>query len=230
MPGKFSPRSLCYGHACFPFLCRTVSFGLIFFVFAACACALEKVKGLHCCKLPCMKLSFSLTPLQHGRRSKRMDKLRRSFRDSFRKRRDLRSGVRIPEACKPHQWQEDEASVRAVTCNFPVKVKYWRKSYSCDLSFDQIIVVSNQLDLNTHFLFFAVPGMHPSIRIPGDGRLWRSFETIEGKLFVNFSGQCSCLFRLLVFCRTDVGNLSKACCTCQAMDSESLMTKRTVWL
>ncbi|CAG0913254.1 unnamed protein product [Notodromas monacha] len=50
-----------------------------------------------------------------------MDKLRRSFRDSFRKRRDLRSGVRIPEACKPHQWQEDEASVRAGTCSFPVK-------------------------------------------------------------------------------------------------------------
>ena len=47
-----------------------------------------------------------------------MDRLRRSFRDSFRKKKD----PHIPEASKPHQWQTDEASVRAGTCTFHVKV------------------------------------------------------------------------------------------------------------
>lgn len=45
-----------------------------------------------------------------------MDKLRRSLRDSFRKKRDA------PESSKPHQWQADEESVRSGTCNFQVKV------------------------------------------------------------------------------------------------------------
>ncbi|XP_071037937.1 protein numb isoform X2 [Parasteatoda tepidariorum] len=45
-----------------------------------------------------------------------MDRLRRSLRDSFRRRKD-----HIPECSKPHQWQADEAAVRAGTCNFPVK-------------------------------------------------------------------------------------------------------------
>lgn len=34
---------------------------------------------------------------------KKMDRLRKSFRDSFRRRKD-----RVPEASKPHQWQTDE--------------------------------------------------------------------------------------------------------------------------
>lgn len=45
-----------------------------------------------------------------------MDRLRRSFRDSFRRRRD-----RVPESSKPHQWQSDEQAVRSATCSFPVK-------------------------------------------------------------------------------------------------------------
>nr|XP_037273952.1 protein numb-like isoform X2 [Rhipicephalus microplus] len=47
-----------------------------------------------------------------------MDRLRRSLRDS------LRRGARrehVPECSKPHQWQADEAAVRAGTCTFPVK-------------------------------------------------------------------------------------------------------------
>lgn len=45
-----------------------------------------------------------------------MDRLRKSFRDSFRRRKD-----RVPEASKPHMWQADEAEVRNATCVFPVK-------------------------------------------------------------------------------------------------------------
>uniref|UniRef100_A0A146MB31 Protein numb n=1 Tax=Lygus hesperus TaxID=30085 RepID=A0A146MB31_LYGHE len=47
---------------------------------------------------------------------KRMDRLRRSFRDSFRRRKE-----HVPESSKPHLWQADEASVRAGTCTFHVK-------------------------------------------------------------------------------------------------------------
>nr|XP_023020171.1 protein numb isoform X1 [Leptinotarsa decemlineata] len=56
----------------------------------------------------------------HTRRSlrspRKMDRLRRSFRDSFRKRKD-----RIPESSKPHQWQADDAAVKSGTCTFAVK-------------------------------------------------------------------------------------------------------------
>lgn len=45
-----------------------------------------------------------------------MDRLRKSFRDSFRRRKD-----RVPEASKPHQWQADESAVRSATCVFSVK-------------------------------------------------------------------------------------------------------------
>ncbi|KAG5676822.1 hypothetical protein PVAND_006629 [Polypedilum vanderplanki] len=47
---------------------------------------------------------------------KKMDRLRKSFRDSFRRRKD-----RVPEASKPHLWQTDEQEVRSATCVFPVK-------------------------------------------------------------------------------------------------------------
>ncbi|XP_072379216.1 protein numb isoform X1 [Diabrotica undecimpunctata] len=50
------------------------------------------------------------------RSPRKMDRLRRSFRDSFRKRKD-----RIPESSKPHQWQADETAVRSGTCTFAVK-------------------------------------------------------------------------------------------------------------
>ncbi|CAG9760917.1 unnamed protein product [Ceutorhynchus assimilis] len=56
----------------------------------------------------------------HTRRSlrspRKMDRLRRSFRDSFRRRKD-----RVPESSKPHQWSADEAAVRSGTCTFAVK-------------------------------------------------------------------------------------------------------------
>ncbi|XP_024083128.1 protein numb isoform X2 [Cimex lectularius] len=45
-----------------------------------------------------------------------MDRLRRSFRDSFRRRKE-----HVPESSKPHLWQADEAAVRAGTCTFQVK-------------------------------------------------------------------------------------------------------------
>ncbi|XP_065209511.1 protein numb isoform X2 [Planococcus citri] len=48
---------------------------------------------------------------------RRMDKLRRSFRDSFRRRKD----PTISEAAKPHLWQSDEKDVRSGTCSFHVK-------------------------------------------------------------------------------------------------------------
>uniref|UniRef100_A0A336LAS9 CSON007795 protein n=1 Tax=Culicoides sonorensis TaxID=179676 RepID=A0A336LAS9_CULSO len=47
---------------------------------------------------------------------RKMDRLRKSFRDSFRRRKD-----RVPEAAKPHQWQADEQAVRSATCTFSVK-------------------------------------------------------------------------------------------------------------
>ncbi|KAL3268394.1 hypothetical protein HHI36_007510 [Cryptolaemus montrouzieri] len=50
------------------------------------------------------------------RSPRKMDRLRRSFRDSFRRRKE-----RVPEASKPHQWQADESAVRQGTCTFPVK-------------------------------------------------------------------------------------------------------------
>ncbi|CAG7836583.1 unnamed protein product [Allacma fusca] len=45
----------------------------------------------------------------------RMDRLRRSLRDSFRRKREA------PESSKPHQWQADEEAVRSGTCSFHVK-------------------------------------------------------------------------------------------------------------
>ncbi|XP_044021376.1 protein numb isoform X2 [Aphidius gifuensis] len=48
---------------------------------------------------------------------KRMDRLRRSFRDSFRRRKD----THVPESSKPHQWHADENAVKSATCAFHVK-------------------------------------------------------------------------------------------------------------
>ncbi|KAM3964210.1 NUMB endocytic adaptor protein [Aphomia sociella] len=45
-----------------------------------------------------------------------MERLRRSFRESFRRRKGS-----PPESARPHQWHADEAAVRASTCTFPVK-------------------------------------------------------------------------------------------------------------
>lgn len=46
-----------------------------------------------------------------------MDTLRKSFRRSFRKKKDHH----ITESSKPHQWQADEQAVRSGSCSFPVK-------------------------------------------------------------------------------------------------------------
>ncbi|CAH0768802.1 unnamed protein product [Bemisia tabaci] len=48
---------------------------------------------------------------------RRMERIRRSFRDSFRRRKDSH----MPEASKPHQWQSDENAVRNGICAFHVK-------------------------------------------------------------------------------------------------------------
>lgn len=45
-----------------------------------------------------------------------MNRLRKSFRDSFRRKKD-----RVPESSKPHQWEDDEKAVRIGDCSFPVK-------------------------------------------------------------------------------------------------------------
>ena len=45
-----------------------------------------------------------------------MDRIRKSFRNSFRRKKD-----HIPESIKPHQWQTDEMAVKSGTCMFPVK-------------------------------------------------------------------------------------------------------------
>lgn len=50
---------------------------------------------------------------------KRMERLRRSFRESFRRRKD----PHVPESSKPHQWQADESAVRSATCQFHVKAR-----------------------------------------------------------------------------------------------------------
>lgn len=65
---------------------------------------------------------FVIFFLQKRERSpgKRMDRLRRSFRDSFRRRKD----PHVPESSKPHQWQADETAVRSATCAFHVKVQF----------------------------------------------------------------------------------------------------------
>ncbi|XP_039284273.1 protein numb isoform X3 [Nilaparvata lugens] len=63
-------------------------------------------------------LLFSKRKVPGERRGspRRMDRLRRSLRDSFRRRKD-----HVPESSKPHMWQADEAAVRAGTCSFQVK-------------------------------------------------------------------------------------------------------------
>ncbi|XP_043241830.1 protein numb-like isoform X2 [Amphibalanus amphitrite] len=54
---------------------------------------------------------------EEQRQHRRMDRLRRSLRDSFRRKKEPRSS----ESSRPHQWQADEAAVRAGTCSFHVK-------------------------------------------------------------------------------------------------------------
>ncbi|XP_043590472.1 protein numb isoform X4 [Bombus pyrosoma] len=58
---------------------------------------------------------------------KRMDRLRRSFRDSFRRRKD----PHVPESSKPHQWQADETAVRSATCAFHVKGERLSHAVGC---------------------------------------------------------------------------------------------------
>lgn len=48
--------------------------------------------------------------------TRKMNSLRKSFRNSFRRRKDC-----VPESTIPHKWQADESDVRLGTCSFPVK-------------------------------------------------------------------------------------------------------------
>ncbi|XP_054154099.1 protein numb-like, partial [Oppia nitens] len=53
---------------------------------------------------------------------KRMDRLRKSLRGSFRRKSNKHQlDQHITESSKPHQWQSDEAGVKLGTCVFPVK-------------------------------------------------------------------------------------------------------------
>lgn len=45
-----------------------------------------------------------------------MERLRRSFRNSFRRKKPQQ-----PESSKPHQWEADEQAVRNGTCSFAIK-------------------------------------------------------------------------------------------------------------
>lgn len=69
--------------------------------------------------------------------NRRMDRLRRSFRDSFRRRKE----PSLPESSKPHQWQLDEAAVRAGTCCFHVKVGVATPVCVCVLSTGTAVAV-----------------------------------------------------------------------------------------
>ncbi|KAG1682320.1 Protein numb [Nymphon striatum] len=60
--------------------------------------------------------NFFLQWLTPHKTKRRMDRLRRSLRESFRRKKD-----HVPECSKPHQWQADEQAVRSGTCNFHVK-------------------------------------------------------------------------------------------------------------
>ncbi|XP_047001593.1 protein numb [Schistocerca americana] len=66
--------------------------------------------------VPTRSKSFRRSKRQAGSAPRGMDRLRRSLRDSLRRRKE-----HVPESSKPHQWQADEAGVRAGTCSFHVK-------------------------------------------------------------------------------------------------------------
>ena len=80
---------------------------------------------------------------ENGSKPRSMDRLRRSLRASIRKKKNKDPWTDTPQTSttggsrlssdggKPHQWQSDEISVRAGTCNFHVKVSnkfIWRFS------------------------------------------------------------------------------------------------------
>lgn len=92
-----------------------------------------------------------------------MDRLRRSFRDSFRRRKD-----RVPESSKPHQWQSDAEAVRSATCSFPVKylgcveVFESRGMHICEealkvLRVSKTPILAFSYRIFNSFIFFSVP-------------------------------------------------------------------------
>lgn len=119
-------------------------------------------------------------------RHKRMERLRRSFRESFRRRKD-----HVPESSKPHQWQSDEAAVRAGTCNFYVKVRehvihcagrifvvdVWQES----TWFYLFAIFAHHFE----FLFFPVSGMRGSVRVTWYACLRGSTQSAQGKIFIS---------------------------------------------
>jgi len=82
----------------------------------------------------------------------RMGRLRRSLRDSFRKKRDS------PESSKPHQWQADEEAVKAGNCSFPVKVCLKERSKTYDFSLDSLFVrMAHNAIWNYMKTFYCLP-------------------------------------------------------------------------
>lgn len=83
------------------------------------------------------------------RSPKKMDRLRRSFRESFRRRKD-----RVPESSKPHQWQADDQAVRSATCSFSVKymgcVEVF-ESRGMQVCEEALKVLRVSISLNLHF-------------------------------------------------------------------------------
>jgi len=59
---------------------------------------------------------FTNIQFSHFSARTRMDRLRKSFRDSFRKKKD-----NLAESSKAHPWAEDEVAVRSGSCSFPVR-------------------------------------------------------------------------------------------------------------
>jgi len=127
-----------------------------------------------------------------GKTKRRMDRLRRSFRESFRRRKD-----HVPESSKPHQWQSDEAAVRSGTCNFYVKV--FITFFSFFLSFflslslslfwfcvslfgrqDSLRSQKNRLQLVWGFIFGVDTKMEDWIRFENDEELLLIYLIIIG--------------------------------------------------
>lgn len=104
-----------------------------------------------------------------------MDKLRRSFRESFRKH---RGGSRGSDLTKPQLWQQDEAAVRAGTCTFPVKV-----FYSFFFFLNPFWLFLFYFIFFFIFIFILVSWMRWSFWFSWNACLRRSFKSFTGKFF-----------------------------------------------
>ena len=154
-------------------------------------------------------------------RHKRMERLRRSFRESFRRRKD-----HVPESSKPHQWQSDEAAVRAGTCNFYVKVCLYLAIFL--FIYLYFFWSSNSIYLFTVLLTcacywaVAVSGMRRGLRVAWHARVRGSAQSAQSKLRIQ--GLCRQIYSLSLFHlqhRTLGADRSKESYTFPATDYES---------